>query len=77
MDQGPGPWTLALRHRWSSVEYQAAERFRELLGQLATADALFGAQSRPSAQRILRRAARDTAFQAQTGIPPVWVSAQT
>jgi ATP-dependent helicase/nuclease subunit B len=69
-----GPW--ALRHRWSSVEYQAAERFGELLGQLATADALFGAQSRPSAQRILRRAARDTAFQAQTGIPPVWVSAQ-
>jgi hypothetical protein len=31
-----GPWSL--RHRWSSVEYQAAERFRELLGALATAD---------------------------------------
>jgi probable DNA repair protein len=69
-----GPWSQ--RHRWSSVEYQAAERFRELLGQLATADVLFGAQSRRSAQRILRRAARDTAFQAQTGVPPVWVSAQ-
>ena len=69
-----GPW--ALRHRWSSVEYQAAERFRELLGQLATADALFGSQSRLSAQRILRRAAHDTAFQAQTGVPPVWVSGQ-
>ena len=69
-----GPW--ALRHRWSSVEYQAAERFLELLGQLATADAVFGSQSRRSAQRILRRAAHDTAFQAQTGVPPVWVSGQ-
>jgi len=69
-----GPW--ALRHRWSSVEYQSAERFRELLGTLATADPLFGSHSRRSAQGILRRAARDTAFQVQTGIPPVWVSAQ-
>ena len=69
-----GPW--ALRHRWSSVEYQAAERFRELLGALATADPLFGSQSRRSAQGILRRAARDTAFQVHTGIPPVWVSAR-
>ncbi len=68
------PW--ALRHRWSSSEYQAAERFRELLSKLATADALFGAHSRGSAQHILRRAARDTAFQAQTGIPPIWVSGQ-
>ena len=69
-----GPW--ALRHRWSSVEYQAAERFRELLGQLATADAFFGTHSRRSAQSILRRAAHDTAFQAQTGVPPIWVSGQ-
>jgi ATP-dependent helicase/nuclease subunit B len=69
-----GPW--ALRHRWSSTEYQAAERFRELLGELATADSLFGTHSRPSAQRILRRAARDTAFQVQTGVPPIWVSGQ-
>ena len=69
-----GPW--ALRHRWSSVEYQAAERFRELLGQLATADSLFGAHSRRSAQSILRRAAHDTAFQVQTGVPPIWVSGQ-
>jgi ATP-dependent helicase/nuclease subunit B len=68
------PW--ALRHRWSSAEYQAAERFRELLGQLATADSLFGTQSRRSAQRILRRAAHDTAFQVQTGVPPIWVSGQ-
>ena len=56
-----GPWEL--RHRWSSVEYQAAERFRDLLGQLAAADSLFGSQSRASAQRILQRAARDTPFQ--------------
>jgi probable DNA repair protein len=69
-----GPW--ALRHRWSSAEYQAAERFRELLGQLATADALFGTHSRRSAQRILRRAAQDTAFQVQTGVAPIWVSGQ-
>lgn len=69
-----GPWSL--RRRWSSIEYQAAERFRELLGQLATADAVLGSHSRPSAQQILRRAAHDTVFQAQTGIPPVWVSGQ-
>ena len=69
-----GPW--ALRHRWSSAEYQAAERFRELLGKLATADSLFGTHSHQSAQRILRRAARDTAFQVQTGVPPIWVSGQ-
>jgi probable DNA repair protein len=68
------PW--ALRHRWSSTEYQAAERFRELLGQLATADAFFGAQSRASAQHILRRAARDTPFQVQTGVARLWVSGQ-
>jgi probable DNA repair protein len=69
-----GPW--ALRHRWSSAEYQAAERFRELLAALAAADAFFGAHSRRSAQRILRRAARDTQFQVQTGVPPIWISAQ-
>jgi probable DNA repair protein len=69
-----GPWEL--RQRWSSVEYQAAERFRELLGTLATADPLFGTHSRPSAQRILRRAAQGTAFQVQTGVPPIWVSGQ-
>jgi probable DNA repair protein len=64
------------RGRWSSTEYQAAERFRELLAALATGDAVFGTHSRESAQRILRRAARDTAFQAQTGVPRIWVSGQ-
>ncbi len=69
-----GPW--ALRHRWSSSEYQSAERFRELLAALASGDRLFGTHSRRSAESILRRAARDTAFQMQTGVPAIWVSGQ-
>jgi ATP-dependent helicase/nuclease subunit B len=69
-----GPWSL--RGRWSSVEYQAAERFRELLAALAIGDAVFGVHSQESAQRVLRRAARDTSFQTQTGVPPIWVTGQ-
>ncbi len=69
-----GPW--ALRRRWSSTEYQSAERFRELLGQLAAADSFFGAHAGRSALGILRRAARDTVFQGKTGVPAVWVSGQ-
>jgi ATP-dependent helicase/nuclease subunit B len=69
-----GPWMQ--RGRWSSIEYQAAERFRELLASLAMADALLGTQSRESAQRILRRAVHDTEFQPQTGVPAIWVSGQ-
>jgi ATP-dependent helicase/nuclease subunit B len=69
-----GPWMF--RRRWSSLEYQAAERFRELLASLATGDAVFGTHSRESAQRILARAARETAFQVQTGVPAIWVSGQ-
>jgi probable DNA repair protein len=76
-------WIVALeasawvwRNRWSSGEYQAAQRFRELLATLAMGDAVFGAQTRDSAQRVLRRAARDTPFQPQTGVPAVWVSGQ-
>jgi ATP-dependent helicase/nuclease subunit B len=69
-----GPWSM--RGRWSSGEYQAAERFRELLASLAMADALLGTHSREAAQRILRRAVHDTAFQVQTGVPPIWVSGQ-
>ncbi len=69
-----GPW--ALRGRWSSAEYQSAERFRELLGQLAAADSFFGTHSRRSALGLLRRAARDTAFQVKTGVPAIWVSGQ-
>jgi ATP-dependent helicase/nuclease subunit B len=69
-----GPWSL--RERWSSAEYQSAQRFRELLATLALGDRIFGRHSRASADRILRRAARDTAYQEQTGIPPIWVSGQ-
>jgi ATP-dependent helicase/nuclease subunit B len=69
-----GPW--ALRGRWSSAEYQSAERFRELLGQLAAADSFFGTHSRRSALGLLRRAARETAFQVKTGVPSIWVSGQ-
>ena len=50
--------------------------FANCLGKLATADSLFGTHPARSAQRILRRAARDTAFQVQTGVPPIWVSGQ-
>ena len=35
-----GPW--AFSRRWSSIEYQAAERFRELLAGLSLGDAVFG-----------------------------------
>ena len=70
-----GPWIQ--RSRWSSVEFQAAERFRELLGALAAADVVIGKQSRESAQRVLYRAARDTAFQPQTGVPAIWISGQS
>lgn len=69
-----GPW--AFRSRWSSIEYQAAERFRELLASLSVGDAVFGSHSRDSAQGILARAARETAFQVQTGVPAIWVSGQ-
>ncbi|MGO9623852.1 MAG: PD-(D/E)XK nuclease family protein [Steroidobacteraceae bacterium] len=69
-----GPW--GYRHRWSSGEYQAAERLRELLSTLAFADRFFGALSRQAAERLLTTAARDTPFQPQTGIPPIWVSGE-
>jgi probable DNA repair protein len=69
-----GPWNL--RHRWSSIEFQAAERFRELMASLACADPLFGALSRLAAQGVLTRAAREVAFQPQTGVAPIWVSGQ-
>jgi ATP-dependent helicase/nuclease subunit B len=69
-----GPW--AGRAHWSSAQFQAAERFRELLASLALGDDFFGACSAIEASAILRRAAADTAFQPQTGIPPIWVSGQ-
>jgi len=69
-----GPWSL--RHRWSSAEFQSAERFRELLAALAGGDRVFGHQARQSAEGILRRAALETQFQIKTGIAPIWVSGQ-
>ncbi|HEX3395340.1 MAG TPA: PD-(D/E)XK nuclease family protein [Steroidobacteraceae bacterium] len=69
-----GPWVL--RRRWSSVEFQAAERLRDLLTALARADGFFGTQSRAAAGRLLKRAVGEVNFQAQTGVPPVWVSGQ-
>ncbi len=69
-----GPWVH--RHRWSSGEFQSAERLRELLSTLAAADRLFGNLTRQAAERLLAAAARDTPFQPQTGIPPIWVSGE-
>jgi len=69
-----GPW--ALRARWSSGEFQSAVRFRELLETLALGDRTFEPLSRRAAESILDRAARDTPFQMQTGVPAIWVSSQ-
>jgi probable DNA repair protein len=69
-----GPW--GLQAAWSSAEYQASVRLRELLAALASADAFFGMHSPESALRVLRRAAHDTSFQPQTGVPPIWISNQ-
>jgi probable DNA repair protein len=68
------PW--ALRARWSSGEFQSAVRFRELLETLALGDRTFEYLPRRAAESILERAARDTPFQEQTGVPPIWVSSQ-
>lgn len=69
-----GPW--AQKARWSSAEFQAAERLRELMATLATADNAFGTVTAGAAARILARAAADTPFQPKTGIPPIWVTGQ-
>lgn len=69
-----GPWFAAAA--WSSSEYQAAQRLRELFASLAAADRFFGTLSRDAALAVLGRAAHDTAFQPQTGVPPIWVSGQ-
>ncbi len=69
-----GPW--ALRARWSSIEYQAAERLRDLMSTLAASDQLLGTHSGKSAVQLLKRAAQETAFQPQTGVPAVWITQQ-
>ncbi len=70
-----GPWSL--RHRWSSVEYQAAERFRELAGDARGCRLVLRhafARGRRSVSCGARRWRRH--IQAQTGVPPIWVSGQ-
>jgi probable DNA repair protein len=69
-----GPWSQ--RHRWSSSDYQAAERLRQLMAELASADVLFGSQTRGAAQRILATAAREALFQPRTGMTPIRISGQ-
>ncbi|HEY2686209.1 MAG TPA: PD-(D/E)XK nuclease family protein [Steroidobacteraceae bacterium] len=69
-----GPWLW--RQRWSSTEFQAAERLRDLLAALARADGFFGTQSRLAANRLFKRAVGEVSFQVQTGVPPIWVSGQ-
>lgn len=67
-----GPWSQ--RRTWSSEEYQSAERFRELMASLAAGDTVFASQPHRAAYEILGRAARDTPFQSETGVPPISVS---
>jgi len=69
-----GPWLH--RARWASAEYQAAMRLRELLADLAAGDRVYGTRTRHAAERILATAARDTPFQPQTGVPPIWISGE-
>ena len=69
-----GPWQQ--RARWSSGAYQAAERLRELFGTMARADATFGPLRLATAVRALTTAVRETLFQPQTGVTPVWITGQ-
>lgn len=69
-----GPWQQ--RARWSSGAYQAAERLRELLGTMARADATFGPLRLAAAVLAVSTAARETSFQPQTGMTPVWITGQ-
>ncbi len=68
------PW--AHPERWSSGDYQAVVRFRDLLTGLACSDRVFGTRSRDAALGLLRTAALGTSFQPQTGVPPIWVTGQ-
>jgi probable DNA repair protein len=67
-----GPWRDS--GRFSSFEFQAVQRLRELMNSLAAADVFFGNRTREAAQRILRRVAAETAFQPETGVPPLIIS---
>lgn len=69
-----GPWMN--RAHWSSAAYQAVQRLRELLHELARASGTFGARDLADALRIVAAAARDTAFQPATGVTPLWITSQ-
>ena len=55
----------------SSVEHQAARRFRELLSELAALDELLPQMDWRAVRRELQRLAGATRFQPETGDPPV------
>ncbi|HZF15209.1 MAG TPA: PD-(D/E)XK nuclease family protein [Steroidobacteraceae bacterium] len=55
----------------ASAEFQAANRFRELLAELAGLDPLLAPLDLASARRELERLCRDTGFQPESGDPPI------
>ncbi len=55
----------------ASAEFQAANRLREILAELAGLDALFAPLDLASARRELERLCRDTGFQPESGDPPI------
>jgi len=57
----------------TSVEHQTAERFRELLPELASLDELLSPMDLRTLRRELERLAAETRFQADSGDPPVHV----
>ena len=69
-----GPWSL--RHRWSSGEFQAADRFRELLATLGRGDGSFGGLSRVPPRAFCERAAPGYRIPSTNRDPTVWVSGQ-
>lgn len=69
-----GPWSGSAH--WSSIAYQAAQRLRELLGELARASATFGPRTLIEALRIISDAAQHTDFQPQTGVAPIWITSR-
>lgn len=69
-----GPWSGSAH--WSSTAFQAAQRLRELLSELARASSTFGSRELVDALYIVSDAARHTDFQPQTGIAPIWVTSR-
>ncbi len=69
-----GAW--AGRAAWSSIAFQSAQRLRELLHTLARASSTYGPLDLAGALGAVNGAARDTPFQPQTGVAPIWISNQ-